>query len=68
MYFAASTYHRIRKVDSSGTITTVTTGVSATPGYSGDGGQATSALYIFRVESRLIHHEDRNFLYNLFMY
>ena len=41
MYIADNRYNRIRKIDSAGIITTIV-GIG-TPGYSGDGGQATIA-------------------------
>ena len=41
LYIADDGHHRIRKVDSKGIITTVAG--TGTPGYSGDGGSATSA-------------------------
>lgn len=41
LYIADTTNHRIRKVNTSGTITTI--GGSGSAGYSGDGGAATSA-------------------------
>jgi hypothetical protein len=41
LYIADSGNHRVRRVDSSGTITTVAG--TGTPGFSGDGGPATSA-------------------------
>jgi streptogramin lyase len=43
IYIADTTNHCIRKVDESGTITTVA-GVGGSQGYSGDGGEATSAM------------------------
>jgi uncharacterized protein (TIGR03437 family) len=41
IYFADSVDHRVRKIDTSGTITTVAG--NGTPGFSGDGGPATGA-------------------------
>jgi len=44
MYIAEYGYERVRKVDTSGIITTVAGSITGASGYSGDGGPATSAL------------------------